>query len=86
VIYDSGGNTVFIYKRCVDERTDSCDTQSLKASIEILRLIIVRPVMLILVLVLVLASLVLVLVLVLVGLVLVLVLAGPVPDKSYSLI
>ena len=89
MIYDGGGNTVFIYKRCVDERTDSCDTQSLKASIEILRLIIVRPVMLILVLVL--ASLVLVLVLVLVGLalvglVLVLVLAGPVLDKSYSLI
>ena len=45
-----------------------------------------KPVMLILVLVLVLASLVLVLVLVLVGLVLVLVLAGPVLDKSYSLI
>ena len=39
-----------------------------------------------LILVLVLASLVLVLVLVLVGLVLVLVLAGPVLDKSYSLI
>jgi len=41
---------------------------------------------LVLVLVLVLASLVLVLALVLVGLVLVLVLAGPILDKSYSLI
>ena len=57
---------------------------SLNITVKLLHLRYFQPVMLILVLVL--ASLVLVLVLILIGLVLVLVLAGPVLDKSYSLI